>query len=181
MSDLEDPLAVSSLQADLGNIPSPLPMERARRTARPQAGTKSPASTTNKNRLQTVNPSPEARAAAPDTQPWTAGKQESPREQTIVQWSVVGRDRLIGTVYGHASPGEGRTVMTSPVVQVRLTGAPGRPVAFTESGSAYRLGKPAESFGQARAERFVADMARRPTTPAVRHPGMVTAAVKLVD
>ncbi|HYD76499.1 hypothetical protein [Ramlibacter sp.] len=79
--------------------------------------------------------------------------------QRIEQWGVVGRNRLAGTVYDRPGHKDGGTIVTSPVVEVRMLGAgtwPGTyPVAFTESGSTYRLGEPSPSFGADCAGGFI--------------------------
>lgn len=132
-----------------------------------------------------MNSFPEPQAVAerpPRSAKAEAVEREREREQIIVRWSVVGRDRLLGTIFGPLGQGGApRTVMTSPVVQVRLVGSSGRPVAFTESGSAYRLGEPSELFGQARAEKFVTAKARPPGEPVVHHPEMTSASIALDD
>jgi hypothetical protein len=129
-----------------------------------------------------VNSFPEPQAAVAERKRRSADAPAGEREHTIVQWSVVGHDRLLGTIFGPLGQGGApRTVMTSPVVQVRLVGTSGRPVAFTESGSAYRLGEPAELFGQARAEKFVTAKARPPGQPVVHHPDMASTSVALDD
>lgn len=128
-----------------------------------------------------MNSFPEPQAAA-ERQPRSTQAEAGERERTIVQWSVVGHDRLLGTIFGPLGQGGApKTVMTSPVVQVRLVGSAGRPVAYTESGSAYRLGEPAELFGQARAEKFVTAKARPPGQPVVQHPDMASASIALDD
>lgn len=132
---------------------------------------------------QTVNSFPEPHAVA-DSQPRsaTAAAAESDRELIIVRWTVVGHDRLLGTIFGPLGQGGApRTVMTSPVVQVRLVGSSGRPVAFTQSGSAYRLGEPSEMFGQGRAEKFVTAKARPPGEPMVQQTDMSSASIALDD
>ncbi|WBY01942.1 hypothetical protein PE066_21275 [Ramlibacter tataouinensis] len=79
--------------------------------------------------------------------------------QRIEKWGVVGGTRIAGTVYDRPGHMDGGSIVTSPVVEVRMMGAgawPGRyPVAFTESGSAYRLGEPSPSFGTDQAEAFI--------------------------
>ncbi|MFI4927927.1 MAG: hypothetical protein ACHP7E_09610 [Burkholderiales bacterium] len=130
-----------------------------------------------------MNSFPEPQAVAerqpPSAKAEAVGRE---REQIIMRWSVVGHDRLLGTIFGPLGQGGApRTVMTSPVVQVRLMGSSGRPVAFTESGSAYRLGEPSELFGQARAEKFVTAKARPPGEPVLHHPDMTSSSVALDD
>lgn len=70
-------------------------------------------------------------------------------------WSVVGHDRLVGAAFNRPGESDGKTIITSPVVQVRFMGSRKSPVAFTASGSAYWLGEPAASFGQDQAESFL--------------------------
>jgi hypothetical protein len=74
---------------------------------------------------------------------------------TIENWSVVGHDRIVGTIHNRPGAFDGKTIITSPVLQVRLMGDPRIPVAFTETGSVYWLGTPAASFGIDQAEHFV--------------------------
>jgi hypothetical protein len=130
-----------------------------------------------------VNSFPEPQAVAErQTRSANSDALEGGGEQLIVQWAVVGHDRLLGTMFGrNGQGGTPRTVMTSPVVQVRLVGTSSRPVAVTESGSAYRLGEPSELFGQARAEKFVTAKARPPGAPIVQHPEMTSTSVALDD
>jgi hypothetical protein len=171
-------LAVSLMTAELRKIPNRGLLGAAE--LRGRGPDQVPAITNNEN--QTVNPLPQPQAAVAERKRRSADAQDGPREQTIVQWSVVGHDRLLGTIFGPLGQGGApRTVMTSPVVQVRLMGTSGRPVAFTESGSAYRLGEPAELFGQARAEKFVAAKARPPGQPVLHHPEMVSSSIALDD
>lgn len=101
------------------------------------------------------------------------------RYQTIRRWSVVGNDRLMGSVYNRPGRGDGKTIMTSPVVQVRLVGEPPFPLAFTESGNAYWLGEPADSFGVERAKQFVAQKSRQADPPAHPDPALQTTTLKL--
>jgi hypothetical protein len=79
--------------------------------------------------------------------------------QRIENWGVVANDRLAGAVHDRAGHRDGAMIVTSSVVEVRLMGAGGwsdtYPVAFTESGNAYRLGRPSSSFGMQRAEQFI--------------------------
>jgi len=85
--------------------------------------------------------------------------------QWIDGWSVAGDDRIVGTVQGRAGQGGGRTIITSPVVQVRFMGEWKTPVAFTESGSAYWLRDPAARFGLDAAEDFVWRLSRTQRPP----------------
>src|SRR5690348_11909962 len=77
----------------------------------------------------------------------------------LEQWKVMANGRLAGNVYNRPGHRDGARIVTTPVVEVRLMGAGTwtgtYPVAFTESGSAYRLGTPAKVFGVALAKRFV--------------------------
>ncbi|QJW83605.1 hypothetical protein HK414_04485 [Ramlibacter terrae] len=81
--------------------------------------------------------------------------------QWIDGWSVAGDDRIVGTVHGRPGQASGRTIITSPVVQVRFMGEWKTPVAFTESGSAYWLRDPAARYGLDAAEAFVWRLSRR--------------------
>lgn len=85
---------------------------------------------------------------------------DEPRHPGVEKWSVVGHDRIVGTVYNRPGTSDGKTVVTSPVLQVRLMGPKRAPMAFTASGSAYWLGEPATSFGLDKAEQFVWRMSR---------------------
>jgi len=102
------------------------------------------------------------------------------RHATIRRWSVVGNDRIMGSVSERSRPGDGKTIMTSPVVQVRLLGELRTPLAITQSGSAYWLADPAENFGLERATRFVAQKARAATPPEQPDPSLRTTVMKLV-
>jgi len=68
-------------------------------------------------------------------------------------------DRLAGGVYNREAHLDGQTVVTTAVVEVRMMGAGtwlgSYPVAFTESGNAYRLGLPSPTFGVACAKAFI--------------------------
>lgn len=88
-----------------------------------------------------------------------------PKQQTIQNWSVVGDNRIVGSAYNRPGQADGKTVLTSPVLQIRLMGAGGIPVAFTESGSAYWLGDPSPKFGIDAAEAFVWRLSRTGTAP----------------
>ena len=92
-------------------------------------------------------------------------------QQTLHNWSVVADRRLVGSVFNRPGQADGKTIMTSPVLQVRLMGKHNTPVAFTESGSVYWLADPAPKFGIDAAEAFVWDLSRnaapaQTTTPA---------------
>lgn len=98
----------------------------------------------------------------------------------IERWAVVGHDRIAGTVFGRPGASDGRTIITSPVVQVRLLGDVPAPVAVTASGSAYRLGEPAAHFGMDRAEHFVWFKSRNvEAQPRPPHPDERTALLPL--
>jgi len=90
------------------------------------------------------------------------------KQPTLHDWRVVGDNRLVGSAYNRPGQADGKTVMTSPVLQVRLMGEHNIPVAFTESGSAYWLANPSDKFGIDAAEAFVWNMSRTvaPTAPA---------------
>ncbi|NML44037.1 hypothetical protein HHL11_09775 [Ramlibacter sp. G-1-2-2] len=115
--------------------------------------------------------------ALAEIQPPTQGA--ATRYQTIRRWSVVGNGRLMGSVFNRPGQGDGKTIMTSPVVQVRLVGEPPAPLAFTESGNAYWLGEPADSFGVERAKGFVDEKSRRADPPAQPDPALRTTTMKL--
>ena len=98
---------------------------------------------------------------------------DQPREgrlQTIEHWSVVGHDRIVGTVHHRPGQSDGKTIITSPVLQVRLMGVTRAPVAFTESGSTYWLGTPSTSFGMGQAEHFVWFKSRSPSEALTTRP-----------
>ena len=132
-----------------------------------------------------MNPLAQTETAAADRQPWSSDQDETlqARRQTIIKWSVVGHDRLLGRVYDRPGQGDGQAVMTSPVVQVRRMGEQRWPVAVTASGTAYWLGAPAQAFGVARAEQFVRHKSQalasqaQPALPAE----MQTTLIKLAD
>lgn len=106
-----------------------------------------------------------------------AARQAQPR---IDKWAVVGHDRIVGTLANRSSAADGRTVITSPVVHVRLMGESLTPVAFTQSGSAYWLGEPAGHFGTGQAEHFIWFKSRRiEAQPAQVDPMMRTGVFKL--
>lgn len=98
------------------------------------------------------------------------------KQPTLHDWRVVGDNRLVGSACNRPGQADGKTVMTSPVLQVRLMGEHGIPVAFTESGSAYWLANPSAQFGIDAAEAFVWKMSRNvaPTAPATFDPMLET-------
>ncbi|MGV3572609.1 MAG: hypothetical protein ACO1PB_18590 [Ramlibacter sp.] len=77
------------------------------------------------------------------------------QEQEIRDWCVAGDDSIVGNVYHRPGHADGETIITSPVVQVRLVGEARIPMAITESGSSYWLGAPSRRFGLDKAEAFV--------------------------
>ncbi|HEX2545061.1 MAG TPA: hypothetical protein VHL79_09300 [Ramlibacter sp.] len=81
-------------------------------------------------------------------------------EQRIERWSVLAGGQLAGEVHNRPRHHDGARIITSPVVEVRIMGTgawPSRhPTAFTESGTSYKLGNPADSFGAAKAKAFIA-------------------------
>lgn len=101
---------------------------------------------------------------------------DSTKQQTLHDWRVVGDNRLVGSAYNRPGQADGKTVMTSPVLQVRLMGEHNVPVAFTESGSAYWLADPSAKFGIDAAEAFVWRMSRNvvATVPATLDPMLRT-------
>lgn len=92
------------------------------------------------------------------------------QEQEIRDWCVAGDDSIAGNVYHRPGHADGETIITSPVVQVRLVGAARIPMAVTESGSAYWLGAPSRRFGLAQAEAFVARMSTTVRAVGTRRP-----------
>ena len=132
-----------------------------------------------------MNPLAQTETAAADRQPWNSGQGGTfeARRQTIVKWSVVGHDRLMGRVYDRPGQSNGQAVMTSPVVQVRRMGEQRWPVAFTASGTAYWLGAPAQAFGVARAEQFVRNKSQAPASQAqpALPADLQTTLIKLAD
>jgi hypothetical protein len=82
------------------------------------------------------------------------------QHQTIRNWAITANDRIVGAIYNRPGHVDGKTIMTSPVIQVRLMGERNMPVAFTESGNAYWLGEPAVAFGMDKAEAFVWEKSR---------------------
>ncbi|MGV3570929.1 MAG: hypothetical protein ACO1PB_10045 [Ramlibacter sp.] len=85
---------------------------------------------------------------------------DTTKQQTLRDWRVVGDNRLVGSAWNRPGQADGKTVMTSPVLQVRLMGEHNTPVAFTESGTAYWLADPSDQFGIDAAEAFVWNMSR---------------------
>lgn len=77
------------------------------------------------------------------------------RHPVISGWSVVGYDRIVGTVHGHRGAASGNTIITSPVLQVLLEGDGPYPLARTQSGSLYALAEPSTNFGREQAEHFL--------------------------
>jgi hypothetical protein len=79
--------------------------------------------------------------------------------QCIEEWAVIAGDRLTGRIFNRAGHRDGASLVTSPVIEVRLMGtghwSETYLVAFTESGHFYRLGRPASSFGTAAAKEFI--------------------------
>jgi hypothetical protein len=98
------------------------------------------------------------------------------QHQTIRNWAVTGNNRLVGAIYNRPGHVDGKTIMTSPVLQIRLMGERNTPVAFTESGNAYWLEEPAVAFGAVKAESFVWEKSRidPPDAPAESDPSMET-------
>lgn len=106
---------------------------------------------------------------------------DADQEPTISQWSVAGHDRVIGKVYGRQGSVDGNTIITSPVLQVRIVGESATALAITASGSTYRLGEPAASFGHDRAAQFVASKSCASGDGAPRDPSLHTGLMKLPD
>jgi hypothetical protein len=76
----------------------------------------------------------------------------------IENWGVISGKRLAGKVVDTPGHADGASIVTSRVIEVRLMGqgwADHYPVAFTASGSAYRLGAPSASFGRRKADEFI--------------------------
>ncbi|MDB5898022.1 MAG: hypothetical protein JWP22_2451 [Ramlibacter sp.] len=86
------------------------------------------------------------------------------QHQTIRNWAVTGNSRIVGSIYNRPGHVDGKTIMTSPVLQIRLMGESNTPVAFTESGNAYWLAEPSVAFGLDKAETFVWEMSRSEPT-----------------
>jgi hypothetical protein len=95
----------------------------------------------------------------------------------IHEWSSADGSHLAGRVYGHLSYEDGTAITTSPITLVQLTGRERRPIAHTRSGSAYCLGVPAESFGQANAEAFVNEKLEGQSAPAEEDAKLMTTAI----
>jgi len=74
---------------------------------------------------------------------------------TIDGWSVVGHDRIAGTLLDRPGGRRRKKIITSPIVRVRWTEGAPVAVVHTRSGSVYLLAKPAEGFGAKRAARFL--------------------------
>lgn len=121
------------------------------------------------------------RALASSGAPSRPGK--TVEHQTIRRWSIVGNDRLIGRIFHRPGTADGQVIMTSPVVQVRMVGVDGTPVAFTESGNAYWLGPPAKAFGIHRAQDFVWHKSRVVEAAArePQAPGNETTLIRMMD
>lgn len=105
------------------------------------------------------------------------------RSYLLADWSVFDGDRLQGRVYGHADRRDGTIVYTSRVARVALAGPEKSPVAFTHTGSAYRLGKPSDTFGVKNAEDFVSERLDAPPGAPGRidDPHLKTTSIKLKD
>lgn len=88
----------------------------------------------------------------------------------ISGWSVVGYDRIVGTVFGHKGAASGKTIITSPVLQILLDGDGPYPLARTQSGSLYALAEPSATFGTQQAEDFLVYKARPPVGEAAGEP-----------
>ncbi|MDB5751589.1 MAG: hypothetical protein JWP65_2010 [Ramlibacter sp.] len=105
------------------------------------------------------------------------------KQPSIRNWSIVGDRRLVGSAFNRPGQADGKTIMTSPVLQVRLMGEHSIPVAFTESGSAYWLADPAPTFGIDAAESFVWNMSRStpPASRAVPDPMLQTTVMRALE
>jgi hypothetical protein len=106
------------------------------------------------------------------------------QHQTIRNWAVTGNSRLVGAIYNRPGHVDGKTIMTSPVLQIRLMGERNTPVAFTESGNAYWLAEPSVAFGLDKAETFVWEMSRSeptivPKPPKKHDPMLETTFIRL--
>jgi hypothetical protein len=90
-------------------------------------------------------------------------------QMRIERWGVIGESRLTGMVHDRPGHSNGRMVVTSPVVEVQMMGGDtwpdSYPVAVTQSGSMYRLGRPSGSYGVKNAQRFVYSMLAGYTAP----------------
>lgn len=62
--------------------------------------------------------------------------------RAITNWRVVEHDRVAGTLVDTDGGIDGRTIVTSKVVCIKIAGRPPCPVAFTATGSRYLLGQP---------------------------------------
>jgi len=98
---------------------------------------------------------------------------------TITGWSVAGYDRIVGTVYGHRGQADGKTIITSPVLQVVLADDIQGPLARTQSGSLYTLGQPSGTFGVERAGDFLAFKSRTPAPAVASPPDLRTSLLKI--
>jgi hypothetical protein len=74
---------------------------------------------------------------------------------TIDGWSVVGHDRISGTLLDRPGGRRKKKIITSPVVWVRWIEGAATALVHTRSGSDYLLARPAESFGSKRAAWFL--------------------------
>lgn len=92
------------------------------------------------------------------------------RHPVISGWSVVGYDRIVGTVFGHKGAASGKTIITSPVLQVLLEGDGPYPLARTQSGSLYALAEPSATFGTEKAEHFLVYKSRPPVAETASSP-----------
>lgn len=123
-------------------------------------------------------------AVGSDYGTYISGFERSPQGRpTIEAWSVVGHDRVVGTVHDCPAAPDGKKIITSPVLHVRLVGELRRPLVFTQSGSAYWLGRPSASFGTDQAEHFVWFKSREPAvkqSPSLQDPSLQTAMMKLI-
>jgi hypothetical protein len=72
----------------------------------------------------------------------------------IQNWKVAAQ-QLTGEIFGHPTYADGTVLKTSDVVFVAVVGAKRQPIAYTRSGSIYRLGEPDPDFGEASAQAFV--------------------------
>jgi hypothetical protein len=76
------------------------------------------------------------------------------RAPVIEGWKANGQ-LLTGKAVGHPTYPDGTVLTTSEVVFVALVGPMRLPIAYTRSGSLYRLGEPDPSFGEDNAQAFV--------------------------
>jgi hypothetical protein len=70
-------------------------------------------------------------------------------------WRADGTNRLTGEVFYRPGFANGAEIMTSPVQFIRFEGEPAAPVAYTRSGSRYRLGDASPLYGSEAASEFV--------------------------